>query len=56
VIAIPSGRSATIDDAAVAALRKFISGAFSHVPGKHIEIGRPLGRAPPRAACVNAAA
>jgi inorganic pyrophosphatase len=44
VLAVPSGRSATIDDAVVAALKEFISGVFSHVPDKRMEIGRLLDR------------
>ena len=44
VLAVPSGGSATIDDAVVAALKEFISGVFSHVPDKRMEIGRLLDR------------
>ena len=43
ILAVPSGGSATIDDAVVAALKEFISGVFSHVPDKRMEIGRLLG-------------
>lgn len=44
VLAVPSGGSATIDDAVVAALKEFVSGVFSHVPDKRMEIGRLLDR------------
>lgn len=44
ILAVPSGGSATIDDAVVAALKEFISGVFSHVPNKRMEIGRLLDR------------
>ena len=44
VLAVPAGASATIDDAVIAALKKFISGVFSHVPDKRMEIGRLLDR------------
>ena len=44
ILAVPSGGSATIDDAVVAALKEFISGVFSHVPDKRMEIGRLLDR------------
>ena len=44
VLAVPSGGSATIDDAVVAALKEFISGVFAHVPDKRMEIGRLLDR------------
>jgi inorganic pyrophosphatase len=44
VLAVPSGTSATIDEATIAALEKFILGVFSHVPDKRMEIGRLLGR------------
>jgi inorganic pyrophosphatase len=44
ILAVPSGSSATIDDAVIAALKKFISGVFSHVPDKRMEIGRLLDR------------
>ena len=44
VLAVPSGASAAIDEAAIVALKKFISGVFSHVPNKRMEIGRLLGR------------
>ena len=44
VLAVPSGGSATIDDAVVAALKEFVSGVFSHIPDKRMEIGRLLDR------------
>jgi inorganic pyrophosphatase len=44
ILAVPSGGSAKIDDAVVAALKEFISGVFSHVPDKRMEIGRLLDR------------
>ena len=44
VLAVPSGGSATIDDAVVAALNEFVSGVFSHIPDKRMEIGRLLDR------------
>jgi inorganic pyrophosphatase len=44
ILAVPSGGSATIDEAVVAALKEFISGVFSHVPDKRMEIGRLLDR------------
>lgn len=44
VLAVPSGASAIIDEAAIAALKKFISGVFAHVADKRMEIGRLLGR------------
>jgi hypothetical protein len=44
VLAVPSGASAVIDEDAIAELKKFISGVFAHVPDKHMEIGRLLGR------------
>ena len=44
VLAVPSGGSATIDDAVIAALKEFVSGVFSHVPDKRMEIGRLLDR------------
>jgi inorganic pyrophosphatase len=44
VLAVPSGAAATINDAVIAALKEFISGVFSHVPGKRMEIGRLLDR------------
>lgn len=44
ILAVPSGGSATIDDAVVTALKEFISGVFSHVPDKRMEIGRLLDR------------
>ena len=44
VLAAPSGATATIDDTVIADLKKFISGVFSHVPDKRMEIGRLLGR------------
>lgn len=44
VIAVPSGASATINDTVIAALKKFISGVFSHIPDKRMEIGRLLDR------------
>jgi inorganic pyrophosphatase len=44
VLAVPSGTSATVDEAAIAALKKFIFGVFAHVPDKRMGIGRLLGR------------
>lgn len=44
VLAVPSGASAAIDEAAIATLKKFILGVFAHVPNKRMEIGRLLGR------------
>jgi len=44
VLAVPSGASATIDEATIVALKKFISGVFAHIPNKRMEIGRLLGR------------
>jgi inorganic pyrophosphatase len=44
VLAVPSGASAMIDEAAIAALKKFISGVFAHIADKRMEIGRLLGR------------
>jgi inorganic pyrophosphatase len=44
ILAVPSGGSATIDQAVIAALKEFISGVFSHVPNKRMEIGRLLDR------------
>lgn len=44
ILAVPSGGSAAIDDAVVTALKEFISGVFSHVPDKRMEIGRLLDR------------
>jgi inorganic pyrophosphatase len=44
VLAVPSGASATIDEATIVALKKFISGDFAHIPNKRMEIGRFLGR------------
>jgi inorganic pyrophosphatase len=44
VLAVPSGSSAALDDAAIAALKKFIGGVFAHVPGKRMEIGSLLDR------------
>ena len=44
LLAVPSGGSATIDDAVVAALKEFISSVFSHVPDKRMEIGCLLDR------------
>jgi inorganic pyrophosphatase len=44
ILAVPSGGSATIDQAVVAVLKEFISGVFSHVPDKRMEIGRLLDR------------
>lgn len=44
LIAVPTGETATIDDALVAAIRDFAAHVFSHVPGKRMEIGRLLGR------------
>ena len=43
VLAVPSGASATIDEATIAALKKFIASVFAHVPDKRMEIGRVLG-------------
>jgi inorganic pyrophosphatase len=44
VLAVPSGASVIIDEAAIAALKRFISGVFAHVADKRMEIGRLLGR------------
>jgi inorganic pyrophosphatase len=44
VLAAPSGATAAIDDSVIATLREFISGVFSHVPDKRMEIGRLLDR------------
>jgi inorganic pyrophosphatase len=44
VLAVPSGAAAAINDSVVAALKDFISGVFSHVPDKRMEIGRLLDR------------
>jgi inorganic pyrophosphatase len=44
VLAVPSGAAAAIDDGVIAALKEFISGVFSHVPDKRMEIGRLLDR------------
>lgn len=44
VLAVPAGTSATIDETVVAALKEFVSGVFSHVPDKRMEIGRLLGK------------
>ena len=44
VLAVPSGTSATVDEAAILALKKFIFDVFAHVPDKRMEIGRLLGR------------
>ena len=44
VLAVPSGAAATINDGVVAALKVFISGVFSHIPDKRMEIGRLLDR------------
>jgi inorganic pyrophosphatase len=44
VLAVRSGASATIDEAVIAVLKTFISGVFSHVPGKRMEVGRLLDR------------
>jgi inorganic pyrophosphatase len=43
VIATPVGAKATVDDAAVQAIRDFAMNVFSHVPGKQMTIGRLLG-------------
>jgi len=45
VLAVPAGEHFTLDDAVVAALKDFIAGVFTHVPGKTMQIGRLLGRA-----------
>ena len=44
VLAVPSGAAATIDNAVIAVLKEFISGVFSHVPDKRMEVGRLLDR------------
>jgi hypothetical protein len=44
VLAVPSGAYATIDEAVIADLKKFIFSVFSDVPNKRMEIGRLLGR------------
>ena len=44
VLAVPSGVAAAIDESVIAALKEFISGVFSHVPDKRMEIGRLLDR------------
>jgi inorganic pyrophosphatase len=44
VLAVPSGAAAAIDDSVISALKEFISGVFSHVPNKRMEIGRLLDR------------
>lgn len=44
VLAVPSGAYATIDEAVIGALKKFISGVFADIPNKRMEIGRLLGR------------
>jgi inorganic pyrophosphatase len=44
VLAVPAGAYATIDEAVVADLKKFIFDVFADVPNKRMEIGRVLGR------------
>src|SRR5262245_7315781 len=44
VLAVPSGANATVDEAIIAALKKFIFRVFADVPNKRMEIGRLLGR------------
>jgi hypothetical protein len=54
VLAVPSGAYATIDEAVIADLKKFIFSVFSDVPNKRMEIGRLLGREAAEPTCNNA--
>ncbi len=44
VLAALPGADTIIDDAAVAALKRFVASVFAHVPGKRMQIGRVLDR------------
>jgi inorganic pyrophosphatase len=45
VLAVLPGGDTSIDDTAIAALKRFAAGVFAHVPGKRMQIGRVLDRA-----------
>jgi inorganic pyrophosphatase len=44
VLAVPSGEPPVLEETTVAELKSFISGVFSHVPDKRMEIGGLRGR------------
>lgn len=45
VLAVSPGGDTRLDDAAIAALKRFAAGVFAHVPGKRMQVGRVLDRA-----------